>query len=688
MRQINAVFASDSLCRDNTRFTSGALVNGLRGAWQTGTPSFLSHDLHRPIGWTVPTAVYLEPGLSRLCGRIVLADEESDGPAVQSVVLRFLHERVKENDPEFEVLLRGLGDALRGSGDRVVAECIAIREPGLALRRFPKLFELRDDDGLIPITELDALAPGVYRLGELVVFAHSFFRRGLSPLNTLNGAFLRSLHAVDKSARPRVALDPDMVGLATTYRWQLEHQYWWGPLFSDDLATIPTGVTRHEATDEQRFYHGISRTEFWWQSRKGEHILEVEELRDDPTFDTPPNSSFGCRYAHSIVAEPNGNILHFDGAVRCYTEEQMIERLEIDLPSTGRDKEYTKLWRIDGDVDVATWKRLLSDYFRDNHLIGEYLGADAKSIQEVRADQSQGTLSTPRSRAETLVPIGRGLGPRLTLYFRPVIAAAADRVIVPLRGHGVGRDEKPFVELSTLELVKAIRCLGEEVDFDDQVPLYEADDHYYNLPMLWHRSAAGVGGSVEALRMLTAAWIADGVDGAVSFTLAYPIADDVGCAISIRGHVADINLLLTRWEKQVRPHLPTPEELANALASELSQWPETHDDHRHFRSVFQNGILDYPRLILDASEVARVYMDEAGSVQAELMVNVDSDPALTAALQSGKLTLRPVWLVDDPGCQKCGGHYRNCECSSLLDQSVVHMRGARLVQLMLTDRPS
>jgi len=72
----------------------------------------------------------------------------------------------------------------------------------------------------------------------------------------LNQDVLRALQdvATNKDVLVKVRLDPDAVALAASYRPAIEHQYWYGPTFSDDLASIPTGVTRHEADGRQMFF--------------------------------------------------------------------------------------------------------------------------------------------------------------------------------------------------------------------------------------------------------------------------------------------------------------------------------------------------------------------------------------------------------------------------------------------------
>jgi hypothetical protein len=280
---------------------------------------------------------------------------------------------VEECKPEIEKLRSTLSPYLQGQEIAFRAECVAFVEPGLTSRVFSDVLVVQDKDGLIPLNHLTPIGPGVFQVDSLVLFAHLFFRRSLSRLNSLNAPFLERIQSfAGDQVDIRIAVDPDMVGLASTYRERGELEYWWGPKFDDNLASIPTGVTHHEAREYERLFHGISGTQFWWQSRRGEHILEVEELRDIPSV-SANSAQYGCRYAHSIVQETTGQIVHFDGAVRMYSEGQMIERLMVDIAHSGRHTQYTKLWRVDGVIAIPVWKRLLSDYFRDNHLIGEYL---------------------------------------------------------------------------------------------------------------------------------------------------------------------------------------------------------------------------------------------------------------------------------------------------------------------------
>jgi hypothetical protein len=112
-------------------------------------------------------------------------------------------------------------------------------------------------------------------------------------------------------------------------------------------------------------------------------LLKAEEIRDTPTFGKP-EVLYGCRYVHSMVDEATGRIHHLDGAVREYTEEAMVDRLEHDIATAGRRTTYTKLWRVDGLIELSSLITLVHHHFRDNPLIAEYLEhKDSAVVDEV-----------------------------------------------------------------------------------------------------------------------------------------------------------------------------------------------------------------------------------------------------------------------------------------------------------------
>ena len=66
-----AATMSDSVNRKSMKMDTGALYESMKESFDDGMPLLISHDRHRPAGWTIPAAVYLEPGLTRVLAQVI-----------------------------------------------------------------------------------------------------------------------------------------------------------------------------------------------------------------------------------------------------------------------------------------------------------------------------------------------------------------------------------------------------------------------------------------------------------------------------------------------------------------------------------------------------------------------------------------------------------------------------------------
>ncbi len=284
----------------------------------------------------------------------------------------------------------------------------------------------------------------------------------------------------------RIALDEHLVGLPETLTQDLELEYWWGPKFSEELGAIDLGVTRHEECDEiQRFYRCIASTEFWWYKQDNRLVFECEELRDRPTWGVGADS-YGCRFAHAMADESKSRIQHADGAVRMYDEEAMVKRLNEDISKSGRQTKYTKLWRVDGPLEVSAWKGLLTQFYRDDLLIGEYFGA----VSSVRSTPKSCTAVHEDGHEESALIHGHmenGQGIRIAISYRPCEQISHDlRQIDVLDSILYDGGRAKYIEANTREIIKLLRRQGESVAFEDDVMLLEFEDTVDNLPLFLH----------------------------------------------------------------------------------------------------------------------------------------------------------------------------------------------------------
>ena len=362
MIQKLAIFNGTSINKYGFLFSVQALESGLQQSWDIGLPSCLSHDMHRPIAWSKALALYCEPGLTRLAGRVFVPENEEDEKEIHDIFQYQQTKRVKEEFQQHSAELHDkLSDVLSQKATGLMPGCAVFIDDGLAEKKFPDVFKKRDKNSLIPLSSLNPVGPGVYEIDGLLLFAHTFFRRSLSRYNSLNAPFLSFLQKLskDNTLDIKLAIDPDMVGLANTYRDYIELEYWWGPKFSDELSEITVGVTRHEASKDQLLFHGISSTEFWWHNQNEIKTLECEELKDIPSLGVG-NNSFGCRYVHSMLSPSTGLPNHIDGAIRIYNDGSMLERLDQDISKSGKGSSYNKIWRVDGEFSISVWKELLT----------------------------------------------------------------------------------------------------------------------------------------------------------------------------------------------------------------------------------------------------------------------------------------------------------------------------------------
>lgn len=679
-----AVFATDAVTRYNTQFCIDGLYNAMLSRWQLGIPSTMSHDALRPIGWAWPFAIHVQPGLARLLGVVEIV---GDGPERQRLLAAhaaYLDKKDEEDTREHIPRLKELlAPHLDGTEVPTFTTIASLLGPNLARRAFPDVFKDEDKAGLVPLSSLSPLAPGVYRCGELALVAHAYFRRSCTHRNNLNQELLSALEEASGTpdARVRIRLDSDIVGLAASYKMPIEHQYWYGPKFSSDLAKIPAGVTRHEANDEQRLFHSISRTEFWWQSRDGDHILEAEEIRDT-TLES--GSTYGCRYVHSMVNEASGTIHHLDGAIREYTEEQMLTRLGQDIAVAGRRSIYTKLWRVDGKISLATMKSLVHHHFRDNPLVAEYLEGKDGNDGDVVGALPAGSSATHSHARPSQIPysISRGDGLQLMLAYHPRNREAElrdERTIEAFIHLDSNGKHHACLPAQAVELQKVLRRQGEMLTFPADVRVISYKDLYFDFPLIRHSSRQALEGTLAAFRQLVTGWKRRGHDSCFAINLSID-CDDRETAVSVAGHLDDVDA----WLNGPAPMPPEEIELhAQWLEVKAQSLCSARRGEHQAMVLGETGIFVFER-----ERVLRADLEILDGGRLKLAVDKNDTELIDAAL-SGALHIRPAYLIETSTCTKCDSEYRSCPCSKLLDAGVSQrIKAFKIAFFFWTDLPA
>jgi len=394
MLEFSGVGLTDEINLYGHKFSIEGMYSSYEDIWEEGIPSFLNHDHRKHLGWTKLSGLYLEPHKAYLMNSIMIGESEAERSKLQKLSYQQLYDkRVVSQQSKYDELKEKLGGLLSTESKPCWVNAVSYYDVGIVQRAIPNI-SASLMKGLMPLSKINYIQPGVYEKDGWLLFAHQYFRRGLSYLNTLNEPFLDLLQKCDEKTNPRIALDFNCIGLLGTQSRELEYSYWWGPKFNDDLSKIPYGVTAYKNDHYDGLLSDILQTEFGWYRQDGIQTFECEEVTDIANIEIKGNEKYGCRFTHSMINADTGLPTHLDGAIRAYTTDEMISRLDLDIKHSGRHTEYTKLWRIDGDIEIGLWKSLITNYYRDNMQVGEYFGG-VDSKLDLRHTRRDNALSAP-----------------------------------------------------------------------------------------------------------------------------------------------------------------------------------------------------------------------------------------------------------------------------------------------------
>lgn len=345
MEKYQGVAMTDGINRKTHIFPLSAIIKAYHASWHTALPMNLGHDRTKPVGYTMLTGIYMEPGKAYVTNESAIMEAKEEYEIMQKMISAydnkiFCVEHKNELDTLTKKLRGVLSDEFRVAP---VGQAVAIKDKDLVYRLFPE-WSQTIKDGLADVRDLQPvytksengekgfLIPGVYYKDGYLLFGHQFFRRSLSILNSTNEEFFNSFEKMRDipGAEIKLALDMDMVGLAGTEHPELEYQYIWGPHFNDDLDCIPEGVTCHENEYYDNLFSNLLSTQFYWHIQDGKRTFECEELcdKENVSFDDGKTMLWGCRYVHSMINPSTGLPTHLDGAIRIYNDVQILDRID------------------------------------------------------------------------------------------------------------------------------------------------------------------------------------------------------------------------------------------------------------------------------------------------------------------------------------------------------------------------
>jgi hypothetical protein len=480
---------SDSINRYGFLIHITAMEKSLKEVFDKGMPYLIGHDFHRPIGWSIPFGLFIESHLARMIARKIVATSNEDLFTIHKSVQNFLGKQYDERFLQIgESFLASVSTYLSGNEQRIDTGSIAIVDENIGYKIFQDLFDTADEDGLISLAHLlndfTYLSQGVFKHknSQFCLFAHEFFRRSQSRFNNFHFFFLDAFLSVAGSSECtfKIRLDRHMIGYAPSFNVRGELEFHYGPKYTDDISQIKTGISRYQCTDSDRRFYGISGTEFYWKKDKKEITFELEELRDNPSPDV--GEQYHCRYVHSIYKMANENFVHFDGAMRSYSLEEMSNRLEKTFTEYGRKADYKKLFRMDGKISLNQWKTLITHYMQGNPLIYEYFGLKEK-MKSFQIEQRQVSLY------KKLLPfdITKEEGIKLMFSYHILPDNLKQGRYIDIYDRMSTKESKIYcLEFPVIEVKNAFQLAGEKLEIRDDIIFIKFDDRFWNIPSIMH----------------------------------------------------------------------------------------------------------------------------------------------------------------------------------------------------------
>lgn len=681
------ILSSDTVNRDGYLIAFEALEQSIADSAINGMPSLIDHDFHRPLGWIFPFAILIEPKISKTIGNFVICEDESDRkqiyPQIQSYWQYINHEDCKDYINEFKELLQ---NNFSSEGRFIKKGCVAYNYPNITEIIFPQLFDNLDKSGLNYLEDIlkgfDYMGSGVFKSKNTPysIFCHQYFKRNLSLINNYNTYFIDEfikLYSENKEVKLRIAIDSNLIGLSKTYNDSLEFDYWWGPKFNDDIAKIPDQVTRYENNDEQKFFSGVSGTEFWWKSDDNEKTLEIEEIRETPSLGID-HSSYGCRYIHSIYDNNTKEFFHFDGAVRMYSEEEIMSRWDIDIRKAGKNTKYTKLFRIDGKLELAIWKKLCILYYKGNPLLFEYFGAKEEY------DNLKTPAKAPNS-LNTYIPykISPEDGIRLLVsYHRKEQYKSFDRKVINPDIIKFENDEiLEVLEYDIIEIEKYLKRNGETIEYPNNVKFVKPFDFYTNYPIILHGSnntSKLLQKTLEAFKTILTIQNQN-LNKTISFTIGWEMKE-FEVRVSVFGKSSEI----VKW-LNLNPNIPIEYEKFREWMILQRSWIYENYEYveKDLTNLLKNdGIFYIKRTKIDSEIIS--FPNSEDKNYFELKINDNS--SLHNFFEEKLLFPSYLGLIEEAYCSKTGENYFTSKTSKYLDQDVgMTIKNIKLLGFFWTD---
>ena len=671
MQRYLGILSSDTINRDRYVLAFDALEQIIADNAIEGIPSLIDHDIHRPFGWIFPFGILIEPKISKIIGTFFTCENEEDRKIIYPKIQDFWkwkhYENCKNHKNKFIELLNE--NYTEEEGQFIQKGCMAYNLPNIVEKIFPSLFENVDKNGLIYLKDIlnnfDYQGSGIFKSknGTFCIFCHQYFNRNLSLLNNYNTYFIDEFVRLNSKndITLRIAIDKNLIGLSETYKGFLEFDYWWGPKFNNDISSIPDQVTRYESNEEQKFFSDVSGTEFWWKTDASEKTLEIEEITEKPTLGVDKDS-YGCRYIHSIYDSNKTTFIHFDGAIRLYSDEQILKRWEENINKAGKNTTYTKLFRIDGKLELSDWKKLCILYYKGNPLLFEYFGVKEEydNLRDEIQSQNSQTNYIPYK-------INPDDGIRLFVSYHKKSQAYTEferKLINPDIIKFQNGDVINVVEYDIIEIEKCLIRNGEQLEYPDKINFVKHYDFSTNYPIIVHGSNETdelLQNTLKAFKTIFQIQNSK-LNKTIAFTIGWEMKD-FEVRLSVFGKSSEIVKWLNTTDK-----IPIDYENFKVWLSNQRRW--IYDNYEYCGRDFSHLLKDDGIFYIERTTINHEYISFPKEDESYYEINTNGDKELNKLIEEKVIFPSHFGLLKKISCTKTGEDYFTSATSKYLDNYV------------------
>lgn len=674
MEYLTGIYLTDEKLKNGMQYQVKDLEH-LVWLSKSGTPSSIAHDVHRTVGWTRVNGMYISHEKCYVLGKTGFPETDEELQrirfATEITYQKRTNDALQQYGKEMENLFSG-----KGLGERqkqvLYGNMLTMGYDGIVGDLYPKLVDKTDDDGLISVQDIlqdfNYLSQGVFceKFGKLTVMLHPFMRLSQSIFNDFDYRFIKLLMAVYKNGNKsvKVKIDMDRVGYAPSFRYSHNDDYWFVPDYDDDTKFMVNGLQTYPMPGSYAVFNQLDRTEYKWASRKdGNMQIEMEEVIAEkaPTF---PKETYACRYIHAMIDPNQGFFNHFDGAIRAYDTEKFYNRIGVPMDQAGHDTTYTKLFRVDGNIPVNLWKKLVTQYLHGNPSVYDFMGVQQpKSV--MKADDR------PANPLQMYVPyiINKGDGVRIYVSYHEYRGCNVERKFDTTEVVDTKEGKLVCQEFQTIEVAKAIWKEGGKLDLTGGMKYIIVEDYTHNIPVIMHGDdnlEQNMRVTLNGIKRLMKCHVEKGDDDVYSICLSWNM-DGANVCLSFMGHVEDIY----RWLKKNNV-IPTDHHnfimWIDRQAKLLKRYGRDSLAPNGNELIKNDGVLYFQRRpVLRDATIVELEKEKDG-LYGKLIID-DEKKELAALVERGNIHTTPELLVTGARCNDSGEDYLNTVRSGIFGET-------------------